>query len=280
MLTLHEVKTRFARAVLELASGQGADSDWTVGVVMDRTGLKEGQVRRAIKEFNLQEYDFDNFGYTGSSLSELEAFVSIEPEPAFHPLAEGRMSITYEQMKLAVAKALVSMKNDAAARRIVDEVAQRAGLHVGQVREILDDDFRLGFGTGGTFSWTQEQYESIEAYALNPVSRRPASVQSTTNNTFNNHGSNNNIQAAAGGDVTGNLHVTVTFDQVLNHLVRAVEASDMPSEKKTGIVTTLKSLLTEGALQGVKIGVADLLKVAYAHSGGIVALAETVDKAF
>lgn len=204
---------------------------------------------------------------------------------------------THEQVKHAVATALVEMRRDPALHGqwlTAGEVAKRSSVPVGHVRKVLREDFGLKFGTGDTFGWTREQYDAIEAHTLMPVARA-AAVNSqvfnintnhghvvagdnheSTDNTVSNHGSNNQI--AAGGDVTGNLNITVTYEQVLNQLVRDVEASDLPAEKKKGVIDAVKALLKEGAVQSMKLAVGELVKAAYTHSGGVAALAEQAGK--
>lgn len=207
---------------------------------------------------------------------------------------------THEQVKHAVGSALVEMGRDPALRGqrlTANEVARRSGVHIGHVRKVMREDFGLQFGLRDTFIWTREQYEAIEAYTLTPVSRMPAvssqvfnigtnhghvvagdNHEFTTDNTISNHGSNNQI--AAGGNLTGGLNVTITYAQVLNQLVRDVEASGLPPEKRKGVIDAVMGLLKEGTVEGMKLAVGELVQTAYAHSGGIAAFAERAGKVF
>jgi hypothetical protein len=202
------------------------------------------------------------------------------------------MMTTHAQMKHSVALALVDMGKDPALRAqrlTAEEVARRANVPVGHVRKIMKEDFGLQFGLGDTFVWTRPQFEAIEAHVLMPVSRTPAvnsqvinigtnqghvvggdNHESTANNTVSNHGDNNQI--AAGGDVT------ITYDQILNQLVRDVEASDLPPEKKRDVIDGAKELLKTGVLQGMKLAVGEMVKAAYTHSGSVAALVDQLGK--
>jgi hypothetical protein len=128
----------------------------------------------------------------------------------------------------------------------------------------------LSVAHDGEVNWNEPALPQLtmEAYLT------PEPVGSATTNTIHNHGDNN--QMAAGGDVTGTLNVTISYEQVLNQLVRDIEKSNLPDEKKSGIIQATKALLKEGALQGFKVTVGELIKHVYANSHNIAELTDKV----
>jgi hypothetical protein len=187
---------------------------------------------------------------------------------------------TMDDLKRQVAEALLPLLAKDERRELESEgglttklIADTTGIDPDLVAAALEGFEITLFGDGG-IGWKKPQtVQRMKAFLHTKTTTVPVS---NTYNTINNHG--NNIQAAAGGDVTGTMNVTITYELVLHQLMRDVEASNLPPEKKKGVVDAVKGLLKEGAVQGMKVVVGDLVKAAYAHSGGVAALAEQVGK--
>ena len=118
-------------------------------------------------------------------------------------------------------------------------IAKRAGFPVGHVREALKD-----FGFQGTFGdhlvMTPTVVENLEAAAAPLRIRRgdgPA-----PRNVVNIHGGTG-VQASAGGDVIGDLTVSVSYQEVLAELERDIEKSTLAPEKKNEALSALKKVV-------------------------------------
>lgn len=161
---------------------------------------------------------------------------------------------TYENMKHAVAKALVDMARDPTLNDLpltVAEVAQRSGVHIGHVREIMRG-FRLSFALGDQFGWTRQQFDAVEAYALNPVPEGVPVMNSQTFNIGANHG-----QVIA-GDNHGDMMISITNQ--LEQLVETIDKSDLPPEKKAEAKSKLASLATTVGIEGLKAAISGVVK--------------------
>lgn len=147
----------------------------------------------------------------------------------------------------------------------VMNVADRSGIDDLDLVAAMVGDLNVDVVDDDEICWDDE-----DRRRLTKVVRLKPKSGSSTANTLINYGSNN--QMAAGGDVTGTLNVTITYEEVLNQLVRDIEKSPLPPEEKASLLSKVRGVLKEGGIQVLKVTLAELAKSAYAHSGEIVAV--------
>lgn len=156
--------------------------------------------------------------------------------------------------RVAVATMEVLHEPDDHATKPVERIAARAGFPVGAVRAQLS-----AWGFQGTFgsrlAFTTFHVEKVEAAAL----LRIRTSERRASNTVNIHGGTG-VQASAGGDVIGDLTVTVTYAQVLAELERDVDKSALSAEKKNEAKSLLRKFAATVGQTVLKTGMDILVK--------------------
>lgn len=154
-----------------------------------------------------------------------------------------RREIDYDEARLAVARAIVDLSEAGQRGEAVEDdddvafVAKAAGLPTGIVTEIVED-LGLKMSAGGEIVYHHAAIERVKAMVeVNLVRRTGAG---TTNNTVNVHGGEH-VQASAGG--SGDMHMTVTYEQVLQQLEQKVIASNLAPEKKSEALSMLRGFV-------------------------------------
>lgn len=172
--------------------------------------------------------------------------------------------ISHEEFMRRVAiAALAVIEEDKQSPQEEDEgtsgvvtIAKRAGLPVGHVRQALKD-----FGFQGTFGdhlvMTPHVVERLESAAA-PLRIRYGD-EGSPRNVVNIHGGTG-VQASAGGDVIGDLTVTVTYQEVLAELEKDIDKSALAPEKKTEARGLLRKFAATVGETVLKAGMEILVK--------------------